>query len=55
MFISNIRENGELIGTLPDGEVYFFYSDHSFRSEAAGRNDALRDRDTRARRQYDVC
>jgi taurine dioxygenase len=29
MFISNIRENGELIGTLPDGEVYF-HSDHCF-------------------------
>jgi taurine dioxygenase len=29
MFISNIRENGELIGALPDGEVYF-HSDHCF-------------------------
>lgn len=29
LFISNIRENGELIGTLPDGEVYF-HSDNCF-------------------------
>lgn len=29
LFISNVRENGELIGTLPDGEVYF-HSDNCF-------------------------
>jgi taurine dioxygenase len=29
MFISNIRENGELIGALPDGEMYF-HSDQCY-------------------------
>jgi taurine dioxygenase len=29
LFISNVRENGQLIGTLPDGEVYF-HSDNCF-------------------------
>jgi taurine dioxygenase len=30
IFISNIRENGTLLGTLPDGEV-FFHSDSAYR------------------------
>ena len=29
MFVSNIRENGELIGALPDGEMYF-HSDQCY-------------------------
>ena len=34
MFVSNIRENGELIGALPDGEM-FFHSDQCYMERPA--------------------